>query len=100
MKGDNNMIKEKIYEWLHKQPYGTEEVIDISKIIIKKSFKLCTPREWKMDRCREAYKKKKFLDEPITIWINKYGKYILSDGYTRYLLAVENGLDNVPVKYI
>lgn len=90
------MLKEKLFELIHKQPYGTEEVISIEKIEIKKSFKLCNPREWKMQRCRELYLRKGFLDSPITI----HNKYILVDGYTRYLVALELELKEVPIKYL
>lgn len=92
------MLKEKVYELFIRQPYGTKEVIDINKIKVTELFKQCKPKEWKMVRAREHYNKKRFIDEPITIHI-MYGEYILVNGYTRYLVAKENGLSKVPVKY-
>lgn len=92
------MIKDKLYELIHKQPYGTKEVIDINKIKITWQFEKTQPKWWKMVRARERYLKKGFLDEPITIHI-MYGEYILVDGYTRYLVAKESKLTKVPVKY-
>lgn len=92
-------LREMAFEFIHKQPYGTEDVIDIKEAIIKRDFELTTPKPWKMKRCREATAKKGFIDSPITISIRRNKKY-LEDGYTRYLVALELHMERIPVKYI
>jgi ParB-like chromosome segregation protein Spo0J len=100
-------IKAKVYEGLHKQPYGTDEVVSRYNIIIPHVFKLKSsdPKEWKMERAMAAYKEHGFVDKPILVKtiVNKKGrsnKYLLVDGYTRFLTLKKNGITKVPIKYI
>jgi hypothetical protein len=91
------MLKEKLFERLHKQPFGTTEVISTYKIVIPEEFKKreSKPAKWKMIRARKEYHKRGFLDKPIMISKD----YILKDCYTRYIVATELGLKVVPVCY-
>lgn len=95
------MLKEKLYEAVHKQPYGTEDVIDIRLIIVPQEFRdpKSKPKKWKMVRSRNEYAERGYLDSPITVHIED-GVYHLADGYTRLLVGFEHGLKQVPVKYI
>jgi len=92
-------LREKLYELIHKQPYGTEEVVNINEIHIMRDFEVTTPKEWKMERCRKHIKTKGFLDSPITVKIRHNRKWLV-DGYTRYLVAKELNLTVIPIKYI
>lgn len=87
------------------QPEGTDEVVRLRDIKIPQAFAVTKPLDYKMKRCRERYRRLKYLDKPITIIVetNEFkhkNKLILVDEYSRYLYAKEIGLECVPVKYI
>lgn len=67
--------------------------VDLSKIHITKAFRRTTPRASKMNECREYYRQHGRIDKDIII--NKYG--ILIDGYVRYLVLMENGVNTSEV---
>lgn len=92
-------LRERIYEFIHKQPCGTEEVIDINEIHITKDFEVTIPKKWKMDKCRVFVKEKGYIDTPVTIEIRRNRKCLV-DGYVRYLVCKEFGIDKISVKYI
>lgn len=100
-----NRIKAKLYESLHKQPYGTEDVISIHDIIIPKSFKKKSskPKEFKLDKARSFYLDNGYVDKPIEVKkINMSGKtkYLLRDGYTRFIALRNYNVEKAPIKYI
>ena len=82
-------LRQKVYEFIFKQPYGTEKVVSIGDIIISKEFLNHHPRQWKIDRALDYYHKHGYVDEPITVMrigsSNDNNTYLLVDGYTRYL---------------
>jgi hypothetical protein len=48
-------IKSKLYEAIHKQPYGTKAMVDIHDIIVGKAFKKTILAQWKIDRANEFF---------------------------------------------
>jgi hypothetical protein len=68
--------------------------INISDIIVPNKFKFSLPSRYKMNKCREFYKAHRRVDKIITIDSNNN----LVDGYIRYLVLLENGVDKVNVK--
>lgn len=94
------MFLEKVNMLLRKKPQGTENFVHIDKVIITKKFKEKRPKEWKMLRCESEYLINGYLDSPVTLCeVKNSNKYILVDGYTRYLLAKRLGIKYIPVKY-
>ena len=65
--------------------------IKLSDIIIPESFKNSVPNENKLNYVREYVKNNNKIDKPIVTNGN-----ILTNNYTRYLVAVEYGLKEVP----
>jgi hypothetical protein len=58
-----------------------------------------------MQRAREFFSHNGFVDKPVTVEEihsndGKIVKYILRDGYTRWLVAKENGCKRVGVQFI
>jgi hypothetical protein len=91
------MLKEFLYQKIKKQPYGTEEIVPISKIIIPEEFKerRSKPATWKMIKARKEYYKHGYLDKPIVVDKN----YILKNSYTRLLVGYEVGMKKVPIQF-
>lgn len=97
------MLKENLYGLIHKQPYGTDEVINIYDIYIPEDFrtKESRPSKKKMIECRQKFHKLGFLDKPIEVKKQDgYKKLLLVDKYTRLCVGFEMGLKYVPIKYI
>lgn len=69
------------------------EKFPIKEIIISEDFKNTPPTEGKMQFKREYLKKTGVLKKNIII----NDENVLIDGYTTYLLALEHGMDHVPV---
>jgi len=99
-------FKSKVYETIHKQPYGTEELIDIKDMIIPYCFSLkqSKPKGWKMQKVRDYYNIHNRIDKPITVELimNEKGmtnRFLVIDEYTRYLILKENNIRKVPIKY-
>lgn len=67
--------------------------IDINKIYITRAFRRTTPRASKFNECREYYRQNGKIDKDIII--NRYG--FLVDGYIRYLILLENGIQSAEV---
>lgn len=68
-------------------------VMMLNEIHINKQFQRTPPRQEKLDKVRDFYEKHGKLDKPIKVNAQHY----LIDGYTRYLIAKEIGLDFVDV---
>lgn len=69
------------------------EKFPIKEIIISEDFKNTPPTEGKMQFKREYLKKTGVLKKNIVI----NDENVLIDGYTTYLLALENGMDHVSI---
>lgn len=67
------------------------EKIDISKIVVPTEFMQTVPAAHKIDKVEEYYKCNGKLDKPIVLSKNN----VLVDGYTRYIVAKENGLSEI-----
>lgn len=103
-------FKKKMYKMLRQkefnnQPLGTEDIVNISDIIIPPEYKKTQPNKLKMDTFNTLYGVFGYLDKPITVQaeLNEYGnpnRLLLTNGYGRYLVAKNNKLSKVPVKYI
>ena len=65
----------------------------LSKIIIPTIFKATNPSQIKIDNVSKHFKRFGMLDKPVVV--DKSG--VLIDGYIRYLVAKEAGLDEVDV---
>jgi hypothetical protein len=75
--------------------YG-DTYLPLSEIYVPEHFAKSTPRDWKIQRVKDRLGAKKKLDKPITINKDHY----IVDGYTRYLVAREIGMQYVPVMWI
>lgn len=73
--------------------YANNRVIPLSEIKIPKSYFESAPSVDKLTYAREFYETYGFIDQPILLNNNGY----LFDGYIRYLVAKERGLEKVPV---
>lgn len=71
---------------------NTVTMVDISDILISKTFRNSPPRQEKINRSIEYYKKHGTLDEPLKLLDNN----LLIDGYARYLAAKECGAKILP----
>ena len=71
------------------------EFIDIKDITIPRRFLETNPDLEKVNKIKDVYFKHNELDKPVSI----RKKYILCDGYIRYLIAKELGLKHVLVKF-
>lgn len=70
--------------------------LPLEKLIVPE-FMACTkPAHWKIKRVRDRLGNKMQLDKPITIDRDN----VIRDGYTRYLIAKEQGIRFVPVRYV
>ena len=69
--------------------------IKVSDIIVPKVLKESQPKDYKLSRIRNFVLKHGRLDKPIVINYDK----VLTDNYIRYLVAVEQGLGEVPFMY-
>jgi hypothetical protein len=77
-------------------PKGTEDFLPLSEITIPEEFLSFQPNWTKTRKVIGFVKKRGYLDEPITV--NRETK-LLADGYRRYVVAQELGLELVPVMY-
>jgi hypothetical protein len=99
-------LKARLYEKLHHQPYGTEEIVHMSEIKIPYKFKknYAKPKEWKMERARSYYNQHGHIDKPLSVRMiaKRDGtiRYLLKDEYTRYLILREVHSGAAPVIFI
>ena len=88
-------------------PPDTEEVINIEDIIVPNKFKNSHPSPMKIKTYTERYEMNGMVDIAITVrqQMNCGGdtfvkeKYVLKDGYIRYLILKKNGIRDVTVKF-
>lgn len=67
------------------------DAIKVNEIVIPKAFSQSTPNPIKVDAIREYVERLHKIDSPVVL-----DGEVLVDGYIRYLVAVEKGLDEVP----
>lgn len=65
--------------------------IDINKVVVPTEFMQTVPATYKIEKVQEHYKSNGKLDKPIVLSKNN----VLVDGYTRYIVAKENGLSEI-----
>ena len=87
-----------------KVPKGTVEIIPIRYIKIPPGFAGSYPSYDKIVKYRKLYQKKGYIDKPLTVIpeTNERGcpnRFVLVDGYIRYLLLEQSGEEFAPVKY-
>ena len=88
-------------------PPDTEDVINIKDIIIPNEFKNSHPSLKKIATYTERYELNGMVDIAITVRqrMNLAGDtfvkelYVLKDGYIRYLILKQNGINEVPVRF-
>lgn len=66
-------------------------IIMLSEVIVPESFKRSKPSKEKLERVRAYVKEHNKLDKPIVLDGN-----VLTDGYIRYLVAIEIGFKKIP----
>ncbi|MDF2950457.1 MAG: hypothetical protein K0S18_40 [Anaerocolumna sp.] len=84
---------------------GGDELVDIYDITIPENFKLTKPKRKKIYRAFNYFIRNGFFDKPISVIIesNENGKanrFVLVDGYSRYVAARWMYMRFIPVKYI
>ncbi|WP_204524856.1 ParB N-terminal domain-containing protein [Priestia abyssalis] len=79
-----------------KGPVGTEDFILLEQIVIMEGFSNSRPSPEKIQKVANYLKRTGHLDEPITV--NRDTK-ILTDGYTRYIVAERVKMNLIPVAY-
>jgi hypothetical protein len=67
----------------------------LKDIVIADDFKTTQPAKWKMAQCRKHYETTHQLDRDIILNEDN----VLIDGYVAYLVAQENGIEDVDVVY-
>lgn len=68
--------------------------VKISNIRISNNFKKTIPSPEKMEKCRKYFLENGKVDAPVVVNQNMR----LLDGYIRYLVLVENGVDEIDVE--
>ncbi|MFC3886268.1 hypothetical protein ACFOU2_23370 [Bacillus songklensis] len=79
-----------------KGPEGTEDFISFEEIVVTEKFLNSRPNPEKIRKVVNYLKRTGCLDEPITV--NRDTK-ILTDGYTRYIVAEKVKMNLIPVAY-
>jgi hypothetical protein len=86
-----------------KCPPDTEEVVDFSKIYITKDFRMSYPSPQKIIQYSKDYQANGMIDKAIVVskgTVDNQERYILRDGYIRYLILRQEGINNIPVRLI
>ena len=90
-----NKLKSKV-----KYPKDTEEIINITDIIIPRDFIRSYPSFNKVIEYSMRFVENNMIDTAITVKkSSKSNKYILTDGYIRLLILKQNSISDVPVKF-
>ena len=83
-------------------PPDTEKIINIKKIIVPCEIQRSYPNPKKLIEYTKRFEQRGMIDTAITIKKDiVFGTecYILINGYIRYLILKQNGIDEVPVKF-
>ena len=96
---DEKEVKPKI-----KVPEGTDCLIDIENIIVSKVLLYSRPRKTKYNTYFDLFRKNGYIDKPILVKRdNTYSNspfVVLKDQYIRWLICKNNGVKQVPVKFV
>ena len=85
-----------------KYPLDTEEVIDIKDIIVPYEIQHSKPNVHKVIEYTKRFEQIGTIDTAVTISkriIFGTEHYVLTNGYIRFLILKQNGIDEVPVKF-
>ncbi len=99
-KGKDKSSKEQ--EEKIKYPTDTEEIINIKDIIVLREFQDTKPSPKKLIEYTSRFEQNGMIDTAITVKksiVFGVEKYILVDGYIRWLILKQNGIDEVPVRF-
>ena len=91
-----------IIERIKKIPYGTDSIIEVSKISIPIEFLKSHPSPQKMKIHTKFYIDNGYFDKPILVQRhpNKNSDVVfLRDGYIRYRIAILNNIKTVPIRW-
>lgn len=91
-----------IIEHIRKVPYGTDAVVEVSKISIPIEFRNSHPSPQKMKIHTKFYIDNGYFDKPILVQRHpdKNSNIVfLRDGYIRYIIAIRNGIKTVPIRW-
>lgn len=87
-----------------KVPEGTDCLIDIENIIVSEMLLYSRPRKTKYDTYFELFKKNGYIDKPISVARdNTYSDspfVVLKNQYIRWLICKNNGIKQVPVRFV
>ena len=99
-----NEEKEKEIKLKVKVPEGTDYIIDIENIIVPKKLLYSRPRKTKYNTYFDLFKKYGCIDKPILVARdNTYRDspfVVLKDQYIRWLICKNNGIKQVPVRFV
>jgi hypothetical protein len=84
-----------------KVPEGTEFLYPVGKVKVTAFLRKHCPGEAKYKKKEEYYLKNKVIDKPITVIRNSQDKngVLVVDEYIRFLVLVNHGVKNIPVKF-
>ena len=91
-----------IIESIRREPYGTDDVIEVSRISIPIEFRNSHPSPQKMKLHTKFYIDNGYFDKPILVQKhpNKNSNIVfLRDGYIRYRIAILNNFKTVPIRW-
>lgn len=92
-----NGFKEKL-----KQPRGTEMLMPIDKIYVPRRIAESSPSLEKYYKYEKYFLRHGKVDKPIEVFQDRYdsNRYILANGYIRYLILGNYDITDIPVKII
>jgi hypothetical protein len=91
-----------IIERIKKVPYGTDDVIEVSRISIPIEFRNSHPSPQKIKIHTKFYIDNGYFDKPILVQKHpdKNSNIVfLRDGYIRYRIAILNNFKTVPIRW-
>ena len=83
-------------------PADTETTINIKDIIVLREFQDTRPNPKKLIEYTSRFEQNGMIDKAIVVRkeiVFDKEKYILVDGYIRWLILKQNGIDKVPVRF-
>ena len=85
-----------------KYPIDTEEVLDVNDIIVPYEIQHSKPNVHKVIEYTKRFEQIGTIDKAVTIskqMVFGVERNVLTNGYVRYLILKQNGIDEVPVKF-
>ena len=83
---------------VEKESFSGINLINIADIRLDESFVKSPPSDKKIEKQIKKYKEIGEISKPIYV-LARNGKYLLTDGYSRYCAAVKMGLSMIPARY-